>query len=42
MRQLALIIDLMNSLSWQMEAVIELNDLGESAPVTVDELLDKW
>ena len=42
MRQLALIIDLMNSLLWQMEAVIELNDLGESAPITVDELLDKW
>jgi len=26
---------------WQMEAVIELNGLGESAPITVDELLDK-
>jgi len=27
---------------WQMEDVIELNGLGESAPITVDELLDKW
>ena len=42
MRQLALIIDSLNSLLWHMEAVIELNCLGESAPITVDELLDKW
>jgi len=42
MRQLALITDSMNFLLWQMEAVIELNGLGESAPITVDEQLDKW
>jgi hypothetical protein len=40
-RQLSLIIDSMNSLLWLIEAAIELNDSGESAPITLEELLDK-
>jgi len=41
-RQLSLIIDSMNSLLWLIEEVTKLNALGESAPITVDELLDQW
>jgi hypothetical protein len=32
----------MNSLLWLIEEVTKLNALGESAPITVDELLDQW
>jgi hypothetical protein len=41
-RQLSLIVDSMSSLLWLIEEVTKLNAFGESAPITVHELLDQW